>query len=247
YKLAGAAKDAGLKVVLTGEGGDELFGGYGRYRRAARWRILGGRPMRESGVFDGLGVLREQGSDWRDGFAQSEEEATTPERTPLQISQAADCADWLAHDLLTKLDRCLMAHGVEGRVPLLDTKLADFALCLPDSLKVKRGMGKWLLRKWLEEALPQAKPFARKRGFTVPVGEWIAGRGKELGPLVAAQPGIEEICNPGSVERLFANIGVRGGKKTGQAAWVLLFYALWRQRHIQGDEPDGGVFDVLGG
>ncbi len=247
YKLAGAAKDAGLKVVLTGEGGDELFGGYGRYRRAVRWRFLGGRPMRERGVFDGLGVLREQGSDWRDGFAQSEEEATTPERTPLQISQAADCADWLAHDLLTKLDRCLMAHGVEGRVPLLDTKLADFALCLPDSLKVKRGMGKWLLRKWLEEALPQAKPFARKRGFTVPVGEWIAGRGKELGPLVAAQPGIEEICNPGSVERLFANIGVRGGKKTGQAAWVLLFYALWRQRHIQGDEPDGGVFDVLGG
>ena len=48
YKLAQAAREAGLKVVLTGEGGDELFGGYGRYRRAGRPRFLGGRPMREN-------------------------------------------------------------------------------------------------------------------------------------------------------------------------------------------------------
>ncbi|HEX9703595.1 MAG TPA: asparagine synthase (glutamine-hydrolyzing), partial [Rhodospirillales bacterium] len=59
YKLAAEARRAGLKVVLTGEGGDELFGGYGRYRRAGRPWFLGGRPMRAKGVFDGLGVLRE--------------------------------------------------------------------------------------------------------------------------------------------------------------------------------------------
>jgi|TARA_Y100000294_G_scaffold152322_1_gene150554 asparagine synthase (glutamine-hydrolysing) len=246
YKLAAAAKEAGLKVVLTGEGGDELFGGYGRYRRLRRARLLGGRPMRERGVFDGLGVLRGEPAGWRDGFAKSEQEAAQGGRTKLQAAQAADCADWLPHDLLAKLDRCLMAHGVEGRVPFLDLKVADFALRLPDRLKVRRGRGKWLLRKWLQTALPAALPFARKRGFTVPVGEWIGGRGRELGPLVASRPGIEEICLPNAVEDLFAAAGSGSGRRTGQAAWGLLFYALWHRRHIEGLEAQGGVFDVLG-
>ena len=250
YKLAAEAKKAGLKVVLTGEGGDELFAGYGRYRRAGRARLLGGRPMRERGVFDGLGVLRERPGRWRDGFARSVEDAAQGGRTKLQAAQAADCADWLPNDLLAKLDRCLMAHGVEGRVPFLDSRVAGFALTLPDGLKVRRGRGKWLLRKWLEEALPQARPFARKRGFTVPVGEWIGGRGRDLGRLVAAQPGIEEICQRDAVETLFAAAGPGQGQKAGQraghAAWVLLFYALWHRHHILGREPEGGVFDVLG-
>ncbi|NQU60574.1 MAG: asparagine synthase (glutamine-hydrolyzing) [Rhodospirillales bacterium] len=243
YKLAAEAKRAGLKVVLTGEGGDELFGGYGRYRRARRPRWLGGRPMRDRGIFDGLGVLRDPAPGWRQGFERSEQDAAQGGRTKLQALQAADCADWLPNDLLTKLDRCLMAHGVEGRVPLLDPKLADFAMRLPDALKVRHGRGKWLLRKWLETALPVARPFDKKRGFTVPVGEWIALEGRRLGPLVAKQPGIEEICHPGEVESLFA----ANGKKAGQAAWSLLFYALWHRRHIFGQAPDGSVFDVLGG
>lgn len=245
YKLAAAAKDAGLKVVLTGEGGDELFGGYGRYRRLRRPKLFGGRPMREKGVFDGLGVLRDHPAHWRDGFTAAEEEANTPGRTKLQAAQAADCADWLPNDLLGKLDRCLMAHGVEGRVPLLDVKLAGFAFGLPDQLKVRRGLGKWLLRKWLQTALPAAKPFTRKKGFTVPVGEWIGREGARLGPIVAKQASIEDICNPQSVEDVFA--ATEDSQKAGQAAWVLLFYALWHRRHIQGLVPEGGVFDVLGG
>ena len=247
YKLAQAAKEAGLKVVLTGEGGDEMFGGYGRYRRAGRARFLGGRPMRENGIFDGLGVLRDMPNGWRNGIASAETAAAGAGRTKLQAAQAADCADWLPNDLLAKLDRCLMAHGVEGRVPFLDPKVADFALRLPDRLKVRRGMGKWLLRKWLATALPAARPFTRKRGFTVPVGEWIGRRGRALGALVALQPGIEEICRSQAVEDLFAAAGPGSARKAGQAAWVLLFYALWHRRHIQGIEPSGGVFDVLGG
>ena len=134
---------------------------------------------------------------------------------------------------------------------MLDLKLAGFAFSLPDRLKVRRGLGKWLLRKWLEAALPVAKPFSRKRGFTVPVGEWIGGRGRALGPLVARQPPIEEICDSQAVEDLFAAAGAgrgqKAGQRAGQAAWVLLFYALWHRRHIQGLDADGGVFDVLGG
>ncbi|HEX9568922.1 MAG TPA: asparagine synthase (glutamine-hydrolyzing) [Rhodospirillales bacterium] len=245
YKLAAEAKRAGLKVVLTGEGGDELFGGYGRYRRARRARFLGGRPMRAKGVFDGLDVLRRIPAGWRDGFAEHEREAAAGGRTRLQAAQATDCADWLPNDLLTKLDRCLMAHGVEGRVPFLDVRVAEFALTLPDRLKVRRGFGKWLLRRWLETGMPAAKPFSAKRGFTVPVGEWIGGRGGELGPLVASQPAIDEICAPAAVEALFRAAGPGRGRRAGQAAWVLLFYALWHRRHVQGLKPEGDVFDAL--
>jgi len=245
YKLAAEAKKAGLKVVLTGEGGDELFGGYGRYRRARRPRFLGGRPMRAKGVFDGLEVLRRMPVDWRDGFAGHERDAAAGGRTRLQAAQAADCAAWLPNDLLTKLDRCLMAHGVEGRVPFLDVRVAEFALTLPDRLKVRRGYGKWLLRRWLETSMPAAKPFSAKRGFTVPVGEWIGRRGSELGPLVAKQPAIDEICVPAAVAALFRAAGPGRGRRAGQAAWVLLFYALWHRRHVQGLKPAGDVFDAL--
>jgi asparagine synthase (glutamine-hydrolysing) len=243
YMLAKRAREAGLKVILSGEGGDELFAGYGRYRRALRWRIFGGRRMRRKGAFDGLGVLR-SGEDmlaWRDGIAATERAESLPGRSALQIGQASDCAGWLPNDLLLKLDRCLMAFGVEGRVPFIDPAVAAMAFRLPDRLKIRGGQGKWLLRRWLKDHMPAARPFARKRGFTVPVGEWIADRGSVLGPLVAAQPAIVEVCQPSSVERLFANLG----KGQTQAAWRLLFYALWHRVHVEGRPPDGDVFSVL--
>ena len=242
YKLARTARAAGIKVILSGEGGDEMFAGYGRYRRAMRWRLLGGRPMRERGALEGLGVLREESRAWRGGIEMAGEEAQGKGWTPLQRAQAVDMADWLPNDLLTKLDRCLMAHGVEGRVPFLDTKLAAFGFGLPDGLKVRRGRGKWLLRKWLEKVVPMARPFAAKRGFTVPVGEWIVAEGRRLGPLVAAQAGVAEICRPDAVASLFRN----AGKREMQAAWTLLFYAVWHQHHILGGVPKGGVLEVLG-
>jgi len=232
-----------VKVVLSGEGGDEIFAGYGRYRSAARPWWLGGRVMRARGTFDGLGVLRAQPAAWRDGLAAAEAEAASGGRTRLAAAQAADCADWLPHDLLLKLDRCLMAHGVEGRTPFLDPAVAAAAMRLPDSLKVRDRRGKWLLRRWLEQNLPEARPFAPKQGFTVPVGTWIAGQGARLGPLVAAQPGVAEIADPARVAALFR---AAGGRHEGFAAWTLLFYALWHQAHVVGRRPEGDVFEALG-
>jgi asparagine synthase (glutamine-hydrolysing) len=240
FKLAREASRH-VKVILSGEGGDELFGGYGRYRHAMRpWPLT--KPMRRAGTFDGLGVLREAPTGWRGGIAAAERAEAVAGRSRLQAAQAVDCADWLPNDLLTKADRCLMANGVEGRVPFLDPVVADFAFRLPDRLKVHKGMGKWLLRRWLSTALPAARPFDRKRGFTVPVAEWIARR-PGLGPLVARQPGIAEICRPGRVEALFASCG----KDTGFACWTLLFYALWHRRHLLGKPPEGDVFECLSG
>jgi asparagine synthase (glutamine-hydrolysing) len=230
FALARAAREAGLKVILSGEGGDELFGGYGRYRSVLRPWWAGGRRPRVRGVLDDLGVLRGEIAGWRDGIAAAEVHAASRGRTPLQAAQAVDCADWLPNDLLTKLDRCLMAHGAEGRTPFLDREMAGLAFRLPDGLKVQHGLGKWLLRRWLAGQLPQSRPLDRKRGFTVPVARWIARRAETIGPLVARSAAVREICRPDAVETLFA---VAGQKRTGRAAWNLLFYALWHRRHIE--------------
>jgi len=243
FKLAAAARSAGLKVILSGEGGDELFAGYGRYRSVARPWWLGGKLLRARGNFDKLDVLRGNLAGWRDGIAAAEVRAASGGRTRLQIAQATDCSDWLPNDLLSKLDRCLMAHGVEGRTPFLDPAVAAFAFRLPDELKVRGGLGKWVLRRWLAEHVPAAKPLAKKRGFTVPVSDWIERRGTQLGPLVARQAGVREICLPNTVEALFRNAHRR---HAGFAAWTLLFYALWHLQHIERRQAGPDVFATLG-
>jgi asparagine synthase (glutamine-hydrolysing) len=231
-----------VKVVLSGEGGDEIFAGYGRYRSATRpwWR--GGRVMRARGTFDRLDVLRARPIAWRDGIAASEAEAAHGGRSRLAVAQAADMADWLPHDLLLKLDRCLMAHAVQGRTPFLDPAVAAAAFRLPDALKVRGRVGKYLLRQWVAQHCPTARPFARKQGPAVPIGAWMAGVGNRLGPLVAGQPGIAEIAEPGRVAALFRNAG---GRREEFAAWSLLFYALWHRTHVLGLAPAGDVFDTL--
>lgn len=243
YKLAAQARADGIKVVLCGEGGDELFAGYGRYRSAMRpvWR--GGRRMRSHGTFDGLRVISHPLAGWRDGLTAAEVVEGDGRRSRLQVAQATDCRDWLPNDLLIKLDRCLMAHGVEGRTPFLDPEVADVAFRLPDNLKVRGGRGKWLLRQWLGRRVAAVDALGKKRGFTVPVAEWIRARGREVGPLVARQPGVAEICDRGAVESLFCNTG----KRAGFAAWTLLFYALWHNRHIAGQTGGDDVFQALSG
>jgi len=231
-----------VKVVLSGEGGDEIFAGYGRYRTAMRPWWLGGKVMRARGNFDRVSVLRQHPSNWRDGMLAAEAKANRPGRTRLMVAQEIDMADWLPNDLLLKIDRGLMAHAVEGRTPFLDSGVAAAAFLLPDALKVNKGMGKWLLRKWLEKNCPAAQPFAPKQGFTVPIGQWIGNQGARLGKLVAAQPGIAEIAHPEKVEALFRRAN---GRRHGFASWILLYYALWHRAHILGLPPSGDVFETL--
>lgn len=241
YRLAEVARQD-LKVVLSGEGGDELFGGYGRYRRFLRHRLLGGGRLRRKGTFDGLGVLSGRSAAWRCELDQTQEAVARPGRSRLQQAQAADIADWLPNDLLNKLDRCLMAHGVEGRVPFLDPHVADVAFRLPDSLKLRDGKGKYLLRRWLHREMPQADAFSRKRGFTVPVGAWIGERGDALGKLVAAQPALGGWANQNKIRQVFEKAEQ---KQAGFAAWTLLFYALWYRRHIDGLDVAGLTVDQV--
>jgi len=242
WKLAQKARAEGIKVVLAGEGGDELFGGYGRYRAARRW--LFSKDMYRKGILDGLNLLLNEDTTqvWRAGMAQAGIDAKHPKRSRLQTVQAQDIATWLPGDLLNKVDRMLMAHGVEGRVPFLDPEMANYAFCLPDRFKIHKGLGKEILRQWLTTAMPAAKPFSKKRGFTVPVGEWIAERGADIGVMVSTQDCIRTVCHQDAVRAVFNQPTGRSGK----AAWTLLFYALWHKIHIECCAPEGDVLDVLG-
>ncbi len=234
WLLGRAARAGGLKVTLCGEGADEIFGGYSRYRKQrAPWRWFAGTP-RTHGVFGDAIV------GWRDGLAAAERAAASGGRSPMQAVQAVDVAEWLPNDLLVKLDRTLMVHGVEGRTPFLDPKVAAFAFRLPDSRKAGPRFGKVLLRQWLEGAFPQAGAWARKQGFKPPVGAWMAARERDLAPLVAAHPALAGVLPAATVAAAFA-----AAARAPQPAWSLLFAALWHGHHVLGIDAAGDIGEVL--
>ena len=239
YLLAAAAKK-NLKVVLSGEGADEMLGGYSRYRKTRSfWRLLGRRKARSHGLFDSF-TDSDIFPGWRDGLSLTEAQEVSVNWSHMQTMLAVDCAEWLPNDLLVKFDRCLMAHGIEGRTPFLDPHVSDFAFNLPDELKVKDGVGKWILRAWLDKNCHAANAWAKKLGFNPPIGHWISHSKDIILPLVLEQPGIKAMA----IEEVVRKVYVEPARNS-QAAWSLLFYALWHSHHILGVDAEGSIGDVL--
>ncbi len=234
-KLSEAASRI-VKVILCGEGGDEIFAGYGRYRRGW-WDRLRNRPYRGAGAMKGFEDLFT--FDPAHGETGALDRGrTTPDReagfTALQSYQALDISDWLPDDLLLKVDRCLMAYGIEGRVPYLDKNLAAFGFALPDRYKVRRRHGKWLVKHWLSGQRPQMDVWRKKRGFTVPIRDWMEEKRSEVAAYLLSHDGIKEITHRGALEDfLTQSLSKRGAK----LAFTLLCYALWHDAHIQGIPP----------
>ncbi len=98
-----------------------------------------------------------------------------PARNGLDQAQYADMKMWLPGDILTKVDRTSMAVSLEAREPLLDYKLMEFAARLPTNLRVRRGTGKYLLKKSMERYLPQDILYRPKMGFVTPISQWFRG------------------------------------------------------------------------
>ncbi len=98
-----------------------------------------------------------------------------PARSGLDAAQYADMKMWLPGDILTKVDRTSMAVGLEAREPLLDYRLVEFAASLPENMRVRRGQGKWIMKKTMESHLPQDILYRPKMGFVTPIAQWFRG------------------------------------------------------------------------
>ncbi|MBN2885838.1 MAG: asparagine synthase (glutamine-hydrolyzing) [Chromatiaceae bacterium] len=233
-----------LKVVFTGEGSDEVFAGYARYRPHPIERWWKARLAPGSGGFRARG---QWSARWRRRlFGSALTEARPYERMPFHAAWSATPARWtdlqrrqycdlvtaLPDNLLVKTDRMLMGFGVEGRVPFLDHRLVEFALALPDALKVRDGAGKWLLRRWAESRLPPGHLDAPKRGFHVPVGDWLQGeRATRIGALLARNEGIRRWFRPEAIPALVA--ARRAGHGGGRELFGLMQFAIWHRLFIE--------------
>jgi asparagine synthase (glutamine-hydrolysing) len=118
------------------------------------------------------------------------EHARNAPEHPLSRVQYLDMKTYLVGDILTKVDRASMAHGLEVRVPILDHKLVEWMAGLPPALKLRGKEGKYLFKKSLESRLPEEILYRPKMGFAVPLAGWFRGPLRErvrkslLGPTM---------------------------------------------------------------
>ncbi|HYV84803.1 MAG TPA: asparagine synthase C-terminal domain-containing protein, partial [Patescibacteria group bacterium] len=150
----------------------------------------------------------------------------------LSALQSHDLAAYLPLDILTKVDRMSMAHGLEARVPLLDHRLVEFAATIPPGLALRDGVTKSIFKDALRGVLPDAILDRPKQGFAVPLGRWFRGR---LEPLVRDLLLSERCRNRGFFREPFlADLLARHarGRDLDAAIWTLISFELWCRRFL---------------
>lgn len=199
-----------VKVALSGEGSDELFAGYPKYRFArlisaadllpgavrrplavAGERVLGGRAPRLRVAVRAAGAAspEERMRTWFAPFTAPERlrllgplprRPTAPEPGDGQGDLVrrmllGDCGTWLTDNLLERGDRMSMSASLETRPPFLERDLVDLAFRLPSDVKVRHGVGKWVVKEVARRHLPAEIVDRHKTGFKVPLDAWFRG------------------------------------------------------------------------
>lgn len=178
-----------VKVVLTGDGGDELFAGYDKYRDF----FADGRAMTQDAdafgraYFDSISLFSPElkarllapvggGAQWGDPYEVAAPWlAAVPHQDRINQALFLDTQLLLSGNNLVKPDRMGMAESLEARTPFLDWRMVEFAFRMPGELKLKDGETKYLYKHAVTPLIGRDLAFRRKQMFTVPVGEWFRG------------------------------------------------------------------------
>lgn len=263
YLLAQEARRH-VKVAITGDGGDELFGGYTWYKPLLwmeregrvgllRWtaeRVLNrlyrgarvpGAPARELRImglaygrqypstlaahrgqlsFFGQGELEQLGL--LDG-SHSEAWENGNESGSIEDAIRLDVEDYMPADILTKIDRASMAHGLELRAPFLDVEFASFCLSLPYRLKVSTSEDKIILRKAFSAQWPASIRTRHKQGFGAPLSRWfqdLSIRELEQRLLLNTSAPLYQIISYAGAQKILRRNDL-------MQRWTLLVLAVW--------------------
>jgi asparagine synthase (glutamine-hydrolysing) len=159
-------------------------------------------------------------------------------RPGLTAYQLLDFETYLPGDLLTKVDRCTMAHGVESRAPFLRAELVEHALRLPERARLRGTSGKWVLKRAAERLLPREILHRRKQGFSPPFSAWARGplRGLVLDALSPDRLAAAGVLDAASVTPLL-RAHLDGREDRGRTLWALLSLQSWAEHWVQGQRP----------
>ena len=270
FRLAQTARER-VTVVLSGEGGDELFAGYPKYRfarlmqsadllpPALRRRLvgaveqrlpLGGSRARVALRAAGAPDEEERFRTWFAPFTAEERiqllgtGETTSARPRAHRGVGADVVDrmlrhdlaaWLPDNLLERGDRMSMAASLELRPPLLDHHLVELAFSLPSSVKVRGGVGKWVLKEVARRYLPAEVVDRPKVGFKVPLDQWFRGGLRDVARdrLTGPSSFVGGTFDVGTVRRLLER-HESGRANEEMRIWTLLCLEVWHETFMRG-------------
>jgi asparagine synthase (glutamine-hydrolysing) len=147
----------------------------------------------------------------------------------------SDLRAYLPDDVLFKVDRMSMAHGLEVRVPLLDHKLLEWLFRLPFHMRFRRGRGKHLLRKVAERYLPSLVLRPRKQGFTIPIDAWLRGPlGGTAEALFSSEPFTARGIVSAEKALLLLEMHRQGKYNLGHRIWSLIVLEVWARIWLDG-------------
>lgn len=267
YFLAELAREH-VTVVLSGEGADELFGGYEWYDETPAMKKYKKLPkplrkwlaklVKNKPYFKGKMLMVKGGSDVEDyfvgqAFIFEEDEAkdilskeysqspsikdiTKPiyekvkDKDDLTKKQYLDLNLWLPGDILLKADKMSMAHSLELRVPFLDKEVMNVAENIPRDYRVNDENTKYVLRKAANEVLPDEWAKREKKGFPVPIREWL----KEEKYHRIVKESFEsdyarEFFDTSKLVKLLEN-HYNGSENNARKIWVIYTFLVWYKR-----------------
>lgn len=244
-----------VTVALTGDGGDELFGGYARYRHAARLARIARRLPGRQGIgrlrrlplgaslertlahVGRAGDLAALYTSFRDAWTGEPSPVVgADEAEPLDLDVAgappilrmmhADAVSYLPDDVLCKVDRAAMAVSLETRLPFLDHRVVEAIARAPHRLRT--APGKPLLRDILAAHLPQDLFNRPKAGFTVPVGDWLRTPLRDWAETLLSPERLHRdgFFRPEPVVKRWRN-HLAGRRDHSAALWPILMFNAW--------------------